>query len=89
MATYRVRPSKPIAVMGAVLGSALIIFGVVQMTGEEGPPPAFMYLWVAFGLAIVGFNLWAAFAKKGHVNTIESDEGPPTQMGTTAERTDA
>lgn len=87
MTTYRVRPSKPMAVFGAVAGVAILVFGVVMMaTRSHHIPVAFLVLWVAFGVAIVGFNLWSAFAKNGHVQTLESDDGPPARFGQTVER---
>ena len=38
-------------------------------------------MWLAFGVAIIGFNLWAAFAKNGSVQTITTDDDPPHRVG--------
>jgi hypothetical protein len=70
----RIRPSKPVAIFGAVFGAAILIFGIVQMGSKGG---AFLWLWVAAGVAIIGFNLWAAFAKRGALQIIDTDERPP------------
>ena len=81
MATYRVKPSKPIAVFGAVFGAVILVIGVV-MVGSGGKNGWFIWVWLAFGIAIIAFNLWAAFAKKGSVQTITSDDDePPTRFG--------
>ena len=48
----------------------------------------FVWLWAAFGVAIVAFNLWSAFGRNGHTQTITTDgDGPPsTGFGQTVER---
>jgi hypothetical protein len=66
---HRLRPSKPMAILGAILGVAMVVFGLVQFGGRGG----FIWLWAVFGIAIVGFNLWAAFAKRGATHVVESD----------------
>ncbi|WP_219418384.1 hypothetical protein [Pseudonocardia nigra] len=66
----RIRPSKPAAVVGAIAGVAIVIFGVVQI-GFDTP---FVWLWAAIGIAIVAFNLWAAFAKRGATQVVETDD---------------
>jgi drug/metabolite transporter (DMT)-like permease len=88
VATYRVKPSRPLAVMGAILGAAVLVFGVVQMANSDDGPGWFLWLWLVFGIAIVSFNLWAAFAKQGSIQTIttDGDEPPSTRLGTHAER---
>jgi hypothetical protein len=81
VSTYRYKPSRPVAVFGAVFGSALLVFGIVSMLnsedGLEGGGAAFLVLWCVAGVAIIGLNLWAAFSKKGSLATFvrEPDEG--------------
>ena len=46
----------------------------------------FIWLWVAFGVAIIGFNLWSAFGRNGHTETITTDgDTPPARLGQTVE----
>ena len=81
MATYRVQPAKPVAVMGAIFGLAILIFGIVSVS-RSGHGGGFIWIWVIAGLAIISFNLWAAFSKRGSVQTITSDDpNPPTRLG--------
>ncbi|WP_205843717.1 hypothetical protein [Nakamurella deserti] len=86
MPTYRVRPSKQMAVFGAVFGAVIVIVGLVQMAGSDAG--GFVWLWAAFGVAIIAFNLWSAFGRHGHTQTITTDDGdtPPTRVGQTVER---
>ena len=84
MANYRVKPSKPVAVMGAIFGLAVMVVGLVTMINKDGPVWG-MILWVVIAATITGFNLWAAFAKNGALQNIESDE-PPVRQGMTSER---
>ena len=58
----RIRPSKPVAVFGALFGVAILVFGVVQMGSRA--TSGFFWLWLVGGIAIIGFNLWAAFGKR-------------------------
>lgn len=70
----RVRPSKPVAVLSAVVGLGILGFGLAAMSsGDEDVNPAFMVFWVLVCLGIVGFNLWAAFARGGHTYSISDD----------------
>ncbi|MFD1364182.1 hypothetical protein [Actinoplanes sichuanensis] len=64
-----IRVSRPVAVAGAVFGVAVLVFGVVRMSGSGNG--GFMVLWVVFGLAVIGFNLWSAFARKGSTSVLE------------------
>ena len=85
MSSYRYKPSKPAAVLSAVSGAAILVYGVVGMLDSgatrDGGGVAFLVLWCLVGVAIVGFNLWAAFAKDGSVATFtrvpdEEDAAP-------------
>lgn len=67
---YRAKPSKPMAVLGAVFGAALLVFGITRFAGSGQSRP-FLVLWVVFGLVIIGFNLWSAFSRKGSSYTLE------------------
>ncbi|MDG4826703.1 hypothetical protein O7635_33050 [Asanoa sp. WMMD1127] len=58
------RPSRPVAVAGAVFGAAVIIFGVVQFA-RAGAFSWFLVVWAVLGASVVGFNLWSAFARNG------------------------
>ncbi|MTD15008.1 hypothetical protein GIS00_13775 [Nakamurella sp. YIM 132087] len=87
MATYRVKPSKPMAIFGVFFGIVMIVVALVTAFNSEKGVNWFIWVWVALAAGITIFNLWAAFAKKGAVNTIESDDGPPpVKMGQTAEK---
>ena len=88
MTSYRVRPSKPMALFGAVGGILILVFGIVMMvTKSNDIPVAFLVLWVVIGVGIVSFNLWSAFGKNGHIQTLEAtDDGPPSRFGQTVER---
>jgi hypothetical protein len=67
---YRIKPSKPAAVFGAVFGAAIIIFGVTQAATSHHMNGGFMVLWAVLGVAIISFNLWAAFSKNGSTGTV-------------------
>ena len=64
-ARYRVRPSKKAAVLSAIGGVAIIVLGVLKIPGP------FVILWVAFAVAVIGFNLWSAFGRKGATSVLE------------------
>lgn len=74
MSSYRYEPSRPAAVFSGVLGAAILVFGVVRMldggAARDGGGVAFLVLWCLAGVAIVGFHLWAAFARNGSVATF-------------------
>jgi hypothetical protein len=74
VSSYRYKPSKPVAVFGAVFGAAILVFGLVRMldggAARDGGGVAFLILWCVAGVAIIGFNLWAAFSKRGSLGTF-------------------
>lgn len=70
---YRIKPSKPSAVFGAVVGVAMIIFVLVRFPLSE----PFVWLWLAVAVGVVGFSLWAAFAKHGAEKVVVKDGPPP------------
>lgn len=69
----RIRPSKPMAVFGAIVGVAILAFGISAAARSEDTSIAFMGLWVVVGVGIIGMNLWAAFGRNGATHTIDSD----------------
>ncbi|MBA8792484.1 hypothetical protein FHX74_000078 [Friedmanniella endophytica] len=75
MPTYRVRPSKPVALITSVLGVAIVAFGVYSMV-HRGQMHGFAYLWLVFGVVIIGFNLWSAFSSRGGTQVITRDDDP-------------
>ena len=54
---------RPMAVAGAVVGVGILTFGWVQMRGSGNT--GFQILWIVFGVAIITFNLWSAFSRRG------------------------
>ncbi|MET0236216.1 MAG: hypothetical protein ABW224_16340 [Kibdelosporangium sp.] len=68
----RIRPSKPVAIFGALFGVAILVYGVIQMSSRT--PSGFFWLWLVGGIAIIGFNLWAAFGKRGALQVYEEDK---------------
>ena len=85
MSSYRYKPSKPVAIVGAVFGTAIVVFGLVRMldggAARDGGGVAFLVLWCAVGVAIISLNLWAAFSKTGSLATFsrvpDDQEGRP------------
>lgn len=69
VSSYRYRPRRPAAILTAVLGTAVLVFGLVRMldggAARDGGGQVFLVLWCAVGLGIVGVNLRAAFSPKG------------------------
>ncbi|UJW28430.1 hypothetical protein L3Q67_24450 [Saccharothrix sp. AJ9571] len=68
MSSFKVKPSKPAAIFGAIFGVAILVFGLVSGLGKSG---GFIWLWVVAGVAIIAFNLWAAFSKNGATEVVE------------------
>ncbi|WP_460444225.1 hypothetical protein [Amycolatopsis magusensis] len=71
MSSFKVRPSKPAAIFGAIFGVAILVFGLVSNLGKSG---GFLWLWVVAGVAIIAFNLWAAFSRNGATEVVERRE---------------
>ncbi|TKV60220.1 hypothetical protein FDO65_00330 [Nakamurella flava] len=89
MATYRVRPSKQQAVFTAVGAVVTGTVGTVMMI-SQGKVTWFLAVWLLFVVGIAGMSLWSAFARNGHLQTIEVEEGdkPPARFGQVMERRD-
>jgi hypothetical protein len=64
----RFTSSRPVALLSAVVGTAILVFGVVRMldggAARDGGGVAFLALWCVAGVAIIGRNLWVTFATK-------------------------
>lgn len=86
MPNYRVKPTKPAAIFSAVVGLAIVVFGVVNLRNKPNGH-GFIWLWAVIGLAIVGFGLWSAFSKRGGSTIISTDaDQPPHLPGTTTDQ---
>lgn len=76
----RVRPTKPVTIMGLVVAVAMLIFGIVFLNlaardsgGEPGPARAFMVVWfIALGV-IIAYGIYNLVSRKG---VIEIESGP-------------
>ncbi|WP_414939931.1 hypothetical protein [Amycolatopsis sp. cmx-11-51] len=77
MASYNVKPSKPVAIFGAIFGAAILLFGIFSGIARNN---GFIWLWVAAGIAIIGFNLWAAFSKRGATEVVETQNDSPDSV---------
>ncbi|NHC15032.1 hypothetical protein [Motilibacter deserti] len=71
MSSFRYRPSKPAAVLSAVVGVGMLVFGISTFHDEGGSAVGFLVFWCAVVAGIVGLNLWSAFAKNGALGTYE------------------
>ena len=76
MSTMRYKPSKPGAVLTVVVGIGMIVFAATQFADATGATLAFFIFWCVAAVAIIAFNVWAAFAKKGSVAKIVTDDEP-------------
>lgn len=56
--TGGLRPSRPMAVVSAVVAVGMAVFGVVKFGGTD---PVFLVCWLLALAAIAGGQLWAAF----------------------------
>lgn len=64
---WRVKPSKPAALLAAVVGVAMIVFALVSFHGAIGIRIA----WCVVVVGIVGVQLWAAFSARGSLYTAQ------------------
>jgi hypothetical protein len=72
--SYRVRPSKPIALISIPFGIAMIVFVIVSMTGgKHHVNYGFLAIWIALVICIIAYNLWAAFSKRGYLYRLDRD----------------
>jgi hypothetical protein len=83
--SYRYRPSRRLAITVAVLGAAIMTFGIARMVdggaAREGGGVTFLVLWCVAGVAVIGVNLRAAFARNGSpatVTRVPDDESGPS-----------
>lgn len=78
---WNIRPSKPVAVFGTLVGVGILAFGIASM--HKLTP--FLVFWCAVGVGVIAFNLWAAFASGGRSYSAEtSGEEPPRGAGHSA-----
>lgn len=59
----RIARNRTLAVVGAIAGVGILIFGGFMLAGKESPLE--IALFSVAGLAIIGFNLWSAFSRNG------------------------
>ena len=67
---FKVKPSKPMAIFGAVFGVVILVVGIASMHRFS----AFVILWIVAGIAIVAFNLWAAFSPRGSLYSVRGPD---------------
>jgi hypothetical protein len=72
----RYKPSKPSAILTTVIGIGMIVFALTEFADATGGTLAFFIFWCVAAVAIIGFNVWAAFATKGSVADIVTDDEP-------------
>jgi hypothetical protein len=77
MGSMRYKPSKPVAVLGIVVGIGMLGFGISQFGDAEGGGLAFLVFWCAMVVGITAVNTWAAFSETGSLGTFVSrdDDG--------------
>lgn len=79
----RVRPSKPAAILGVVIGIVLVIFGLAVGIQTFG---GFGVVWTIIALAITVFNAINAFTTRGVAEqVVEFDERTPSDRGISVE----
>jgi hypothetical protein len=69
MSSYRYKPSKPVGVLGIVVGIGMLVVGLTQFGKAEGGGQGFLVFWCIAVVAITGINAWAAFSKNGSLAT--------------------
>lgn len=75
------------ALVTAVVGAVMLTGAVVAVATSDGGFHWIFAVWLAVGVAIVSFNVWAAFAPNGHLQTMTSDDDdPPRRLGMRFER---
>jgi len=82
MTTYRVRPTKQVALLVLALAVVLVVLGSVFI-GPGGSTGWLFWLWIAVGLFVAGYTLWAAFARNGAFQKVSGDQPPPPRRGMT------
>jgi hypothetical protein len=75
VSSYRVGQRRPVAILCAVVVGAVLVLGLVRMldggAAREGAGLAFLLLWCAAGLSIIGVILRSAFAGRRSPSTSE------------------
>lgn len=71
----RYKPSRPVAVLTALVGIGMLAFALTSMGGAN---VAFLVFWCVVVVAVVGLNLWAAFARNGSLYTSKGTGAPPS-----------
>jgi type VI protein secretion system component VasK len=64
----RLARNKPLAVIGAVLGAGVLVYAAIRMSDRQSLGSVVFF--ALFGLAVIGFNLWAAFSPRGATHTL-------------------
>jgi hypothetical protein len=70
--SYRIKPSKGLMAVTTPIALLILAFGVVTMVRSHHPNYAFLAVWLVVGLAMLGFNLWAAFSKRGSLYQVDN-----------------
>jgi hypothetical protein len=73
------KPSKPVAIVGILVGIGMLGFGIAGFGDADGGVPAFLVFWCAAVVGITALNTWAAFSEKGSLGTFVSDDDDAEQ----------
>lgn len=65
---YRLAHNKPLAVVGSIVGAGILVYAVVRMAAAHSIGNVLFFAF--FGVAIICFNLWTAFGKRGSAYTV-------------------